>query len=78
MNDKLKECPFCGSTKVYRSYDAEMNQTCIRCEHCDARGGYRKTAEEADEQWNHRAKMTVEEYERLQWLDKPMWPSWDV
>lgn len=78
MSKGLKSCPFCGNKSPYSSYDSELNVFSIRCEKCDARGGYRKTVDEAVAAWNGRSEMTVSEYEKLQWLDKPMWPSWDT
>lgn len=77
MKKEIKECPFCGFEWAAVRYDPETNIYYVECDRCLSRGAERKTKEEAKSAWNKRAKMTVEEHEELQWLDKPMWPNWD-
>ncbi len=57
---KLKPCPFCGSTDLYIFHDHGHNwQVICDCyvrEGCGASGGYRHSREEAIEAWNTRVR----------------------
>lgn len=68
---KLKECPFCGSDRLYiteRNYFGENYCTisCIEC-HISQTGNEFETKEDAIEQWNTRNPMDriVERLEEL-------------
>ncbi len=59
--EKLKPCPFCGSTDILDFNNAEMaigpnsiNYGLI-CIECDARTGWYYTVDEAVKAWNRRA-----------------------
>lgn len=55
----LRECPFCGdSTALYWHWDAEMDESSVRCGTCGAAGptldGDQRTTEELNAAWNRR------------------------
>ena len=64
---KLKPCPFCGKKDIAVYSDAEINESdnepkcyAVCCDvnngGCGATGGYKKTREEAAENWNKRTE----------------------
>lgn len=57
MEDKLKPCPFCGSTKVH--LDTNGQRTWVICLGCGAKSGGayngRTAAEKVTGLWNRRA-----------------------
>lgn len=53
MEEKLKPCPFCGSTDLCDGYTAKMRY--IACFECSAEGPLEKTKKQAIDAWNKRS-----------------------
>lgn len=61
MSEKLKSCPFCGSSDLRQeSSTFRMNHLVdnqlfwVQCCHCGSRGGFELTKEESEKRWNQR------------------------
>jgi Lar family restriction alleviation protein len=57
MSEKLKPCPFCGSSHVLAEdfEEFDMGMYWIRCGDCGAGCSTKDTTEEAIKAWNRRA-----------------------
>jgi Lar family restriction alleviation protein len=55
MTEKLKPCPFCGSTSLYFP-DKPVFDYFIHCDNCGCNTDSFTNAESAIEAWNRRAK----------------------
>lgn len=90
MNE-LKNCPFCGCRVQIERRPLEHYRGCyifeIECSKCGCKrtltrnDSVYRTEEEARAnaiaQWNMRASKDSIGLDDPEWLDKPMWPSWD-
>ena len=56
MYKKLRECPFCGGSKVEVKSDNGDTGWYILCNECNVKCGYYFTKEDAIGAWNRRAK----------------------
>lgn len=57
MSDRLKPCPFCGSSHVTVAHqDPEKVQYAGQCVPCEAVGPAAETREKAAELWNRRER----------------------
>ena len=54
MSEKLKPCPFCGSTDVHLRGRIAF---CITCDNCGGKGGGYPTIAGALKYWNRRAEV---------------------
>lgn len=54
MVEKLKPCPFCGSTSLYVPENPEFD-CYIRCENCECRTDRFMNIDSAIKAWNRRA-----------------------
>lgn len=60
MAEKLKPCPYCGSTQVdffasFGDIDTNQNYMNVECISCGAQGSTKKGEEQAIAAWNNRA-----------------------
>lgn len=56
MNEKLKPCPFCGSSmcQIYRSIGESVY---VRCNTCNSTSGIKENIDAAIKAWNRRAEV---------------------
>ena len=60
MNNKLKPCPFCGSTRVRVMYSDINKAHVVYCTNCKASTNIAVREEDAIYLWNKRAEVTDE------------------
>ena len=54
MNEKLKQCPFCGSEAISEHYGYPLQYWIVICRECGGRMSSHSTRQEAITAWNKR------------------------